>query len=132
MFGDKKPSNKGLDSLRNVMKAFIVPQKEQHIPYEILDAFTSTYEHGEIWKIHSHNDKLIVFLYTEKQINNQNLLKYSELKEDYLILLHDYLNPFTENVQLKFDSKENFETKYDGNWLEYYNNIPVTNEDWSN
>ncbi|MES2061623.1 MAG: hypothetical protein V4456_06860 [Bacteroidota bacterium] len=96
----------------------------KYIPDEILKAFTTSYENEDVWQIHSDNNWLTVFLYKESQIEpNQNLPKYLEMKEGYLKLIRKYLDPPASEIKeiaLYFDSKENFEKKYGGNWYDYY------------
>jgi|GEM_PF-5378152 len=96
----------------------------KYIPDEILKAFTTSYEKEDIWQIHSGDSWLTVFLFYESQIEqNQDLPKYHEMKEGYLKLVKKYLDPPAseiDEIQLSFDSKENFEKKYGGNWYDYY------------
>jgi hypothetical protein len=96
----------------------------KYIPNEILTSFTKFYEKEDVWQIHSGDSWLTVFLYKESQIEqNQDLPKYIEMKEGYLKLVKKYLDPPVseiDEIQLSFDSKENFENKYQGNWYDYY------------
>jgi hypothetical protein len=96
----------------------------KYIPTEILKTFTSFYEKDDVWQIHSGHSWLTVFLFKESQIQqNEDLPKYAELKAGYLRLVKKYLDPpYSEidKISLSFDSKENFEKKYNGNWYDYY------------
>lgn len=66
----------------------------------------------------------VVFYYTEKDsIDNQNNGVSKMIAEDYYSLLKEYdeLNVFTrENMNLKFDSKENLDKNYEGNSYYYF------------
>jgi hypothetical protein len=97
----------------------------KYIPSDILKRFLNSYEKGDIWQVHQLNEKwLIVFLYFDKQMeSNKNLPLYQAMKDEYLKLAKQYLDvPFDSpnNISIKFDSKENFESKYGGNWYHYY------------
>ena len=94
------------------------------IPGEIMDAFNSSYTKEDVWQIHSGHSWLTVFLFKENQIEeNRDLPKYVEMKALYLKLVNKYLDPpYSEidKIHLSFDSKENFEAKFGGNWYDYY------------
>lgn len=97
----------------------------KYIPKEALDAFFAKYQKDDVWQIHQGGDALLnVFLYKEDEIEvNRPLIKYVAMREDYLKLVKEHLDsPSSEitEVALIFDSKENFEQKYNGNWYEYY------------
>ena len=104
------------------MKASVTPKKVyEYIPDDILKSFTSFYEKDDIWQIHSGNYWLVIFLYKENQIEpNKDLPKYSEIKKGYLKLVNKYLSAEIKEIHLTFDSKENFENKYGGNFYNYY------------
>ena len=94
---------------------------EKYIPNDVVEVLTNFYEKEDVWQIHSGDYWLVIFLYKDSQIeHNQNLPKYLELKEKYLELVHLYLNPTVKEIYLSFNSKENFEKKYGGNWYDYY------------
>jgi len=94
------------------------------IPKEILTPFIASYENEDVWQIHSGDSWLTVFLHKESQIEaNEDLPKYGELKEGYLKLVHQFLDPPAseiDQINLSFNSKENFERKFNGNWYDYY------------
>ena len=96
----------------------------KYIPDEILKAFTSSYEKGDVWQIHSGDRWLTVFLFSEGQIqSNKGLPIYQQLKMEYFKLVDQYLDLHLvgiNDINLYFDSKENFENKYQGNWYNYY------------
>ena len=100
-------------------------QEKKHIPSDILETFLNSYKKGDIWQVHQLNDKwLIVFLFRDEQIAlNKNLPIYQTMKDEYFKLVKQYLNvgiSSSEDISIQFDSKENFESKYDGNWYYYY------------
>ena len=92
-----------------------------YIPDKILKSFTASYENEDVWQIHSGNYWLTIFLYKVNQIeSNKDLPKYNDIKQGYLELVNKYLNPEIKEIHLTFDSKENFENKYNANWYDYY------------
>ena len=98
---------------------------EKYIPDDVLNNFLNSYKKGDIWQVHQLNDKwLIVFLYFDKQIeSNKNLPIYQRMRDEYFSLVKQYLDPKTsssKDISIKFDSKENFEKKYEGDWYNYY------------
>jgi hypothetical protein len=94
------------------------------IPREIMEAFNSSYTKEDVWQVHSGHSWLTVFLFKESQIEeNRDLPKYAEMKAGYLELVNKYLDPpdsEIDKINLSFDSEENFDKKYGGNWYDYY------------
>jgi hypothetical protein len=100
-------------------------QENKYIPGDILKSFLTSFEKGDIWQIHQLNEKrLIVFLFREDQIEaNKSLPIYQAMKDEYFKLVIQYLNVKflrSEEISIQFDSKENFDQKYQGNWYFYY------------
>ncbi|MES1219096.1 MAG: hypothetical protein ABUT20_26560 [Bacteroidota bacterium] len=119
----KKSAKEASNLFHNIMKASVkaTDKEKKYIPADILDTFTTSYEKEDVWKIHSGDYWLMIFLYTDKQIDsNKDLPKYNEIKKGYLELVKKFLDPTVREIHLTFDSKENFDKKYDGNWEHYY------------
>jgi hypothetical protein len=100
-------------------------QKNKYIPNDILETFLTSFEIGDIWQVHQLNEiRLIVFLFRNDQIeSNKGLPIYQEIKDEYFKLVKHYLNINYFNsadISIQFDSKENFENKYQSNWHFYY------------
>ena len=81
--------------------------------------------HPEVWSV--VGDGLagaVVFYYTDKDVvDNQNSGVSKTIAEGYYSLLKEYdeLDVFTrENMNLKFDSKENLDKNYEGNLYYYF------------
>ena len=96
----------------------------KYIPDEILKPFLHSYEGGDVWQVHSGDMWLTVWLYTNDQIEiNEDLPIYQKLREEYFKLVDKYLDhklSSSKDVNLYFESKENFDTKYMSNWQFYY------------
>lgn len=100
-------------------------QENKYIPSEILKNFLTSFEKGDIWQVHQLNEKrLIVFLFRNDQIeSNKYLPIFQEMKDQYFNLVIRYLSInylSSADISIQFDSKENFENKYQSNWHFYY------------
>ena len=77
-----------------------------------------------VWKIHREFSTTAIFFYTNDQID-QSVHDGTKdfIKEKYFGLLKSY-DEFNylkaDDMFLTFDSKENFEETYQGNWFNYY------------
>jgi hypothetical protein len=96
----------------------------KYIPEEILKTFLHSYEKGDVWKIHSGDRWLTIFFHTDRQIkDNEDLPIHQQMKEEYYKLVDKYLElrlSDASQIIINFDSKENFDKKYKGNWYNYY------------
>jgi hypothetical protein len=95
-----------------------------HIPDDILKPFLHSYEKGDVWQVHCGDRWLTVWLYSNDQISiNKDLPIHQKMREEYFKLVHKYLDlklSSSNDFNLYFESKENFDTKYRGNWQFYY------------
>jgi hypothetical protein len=97
----------------------------EFIPTDILKEFLTSFENEDVWQVHQSGKKsLTVFFYKDSQIApNRNLPVFDQMKDGYLKLANQYLDLNllgTNDIIIHFDSKENFETKYEANWYDYY------------
>ena len=97
----------------------------KYIPKVVLEKSFKSFKRGDIWQVHQLTDKrLIVFLYFDRQIDsNKALPVYETMKDEYFRLVKQYLDTKVlspNDISILFDSKENFENKYEGNWYHYY------------
>ena len=96
----------------------------QHIPDYILTQFLHSYEKGDVWQVHCGATWLTVWFYSNSQIErHKDLPIYKTMKEEYYKLVRQFLDlklSRADNIDLYFESKENFETKYRSNWGFYY------------
>lgn len=81
-------------------------------------------ENTKIWEIHMNSNYITVFFETEVQIeeNRKNTI-FEKMKTEYfeIIKKSDEFSLFKiENLNLSFDSKENFDKNYESNWYYYY------------
>ena len=81
--------------------------------------------HPEVWSVVGDGFAgAVVFYYTDENVlDNQNSGVSKTIIENYYSLLkkYDELNVFTrENMNLKFDSKENLDRNYEGNLYYYF------------
>jgi len=93
------------------------------IPLKMIISFKEKYK-DTVWEIARFGQHVTVFFYTKAQLNEAQRDKLTEkLKQAYFEILkeNDELNYFTlTNLNMIFDSKENFDKNYDGNWRAYY------------
>lgn len=77
-----------------------------------------------IWEISRCFDSVTFFFYTDQQLaNSENKYLRIECKEMYLDLIkpYDEFGYITQkNFPVYFDSKQNLDEKYGGNWFYYY------------
>ena len=77
-----------------------------------------------VWEVYQNSSTTTIFFYTNKQIQESISNGLAEIiKEKYFLLLkkHDEFDYIKANDNfIEFDSKENFETIYKGNWFYYY------------
>ena len=96
----------------------------KYIPDEILKPFLNSYENGDVWQVHSGDRWLTVWLHSNEQIEtNKDLPIYQKMKEQYFKLVDEYLDlklHSSNDINLYFESKENFDTKYRASWQFYY------------
>lgn len=96
----------------------------KYIPDEILKPFLHSYEQGDVWQVHCGDRWLTVFVHLDNQIaHNKDLPAYQKLRQEYYQLVEKYLDlsiSSDKEISLKFDSKENFDKKYNGSWQLYY------------
>lgn len=78
-----------------------------------------------IWEIARYGEHTTFFFYTKEQLKKEKESGFViQLKQEYFGILKpfDQFNYFTlANFNAVFDSKENFDKKYDSNWRAYYN-----------
>ena len=82
-------------------------------------------KHSMVWDVVADASYgAVVFYYAEQQVtDNQNNGISKLIEDDYYLLLkkYDELNFFTrQNLNLKFDSKENVDKNYEGNLFYYF------------
>ena len=96
----------------------------KYIPDDILKPFLHSYEKDDVWQVHCGDRWLIVWLFTNDQIDfNKDLPIYQKMKEEYFKLVDKYLDlriSSPNDISVDFESKENFETKYRSSWQFYY------------
>ena len=96
----------------------------RYIPNEILKPFMQSYEKGDVWQVHTGDRWITLFLYLDSQIEaNRSMPIYQQMLEEYFELVDKYLDLHLSgpsDINLHFDSKENFENKFQGNWYNYY------------
>lgn len=81
--------------------------------------------HSMVWDVVPNASYgAVVFYYTEKHVTDNQKNGISKLiEDDYYSMLkkYDELNVFTrDNINLKFDSKENVDKNYEGNLFYYF------------
>jgi hypothetical protein len=81
-------------------------------------------ENDQIWEIHMTSNYITLFFETEMQIyENSRNISFEKMKTEYYEMIKeaDEFNLIKiENINLSFDSKENFDKNYESNWYYYY------------
>lgn len=95
-----------------------------NIPEQHIDALYSKTKYPEIWKISRYFGSTTLFVFTNKQLYQfKNTTKYTSIENAYFQLLktYDTFNYWKRrDFKLKIDSKQNFDTNFDGSWYHYY------------
>ena len=78
----------------------------------------------ELWHIQHAFGQVVFFFYTDKQVKKHKAAGKEKICAD---LYFDVLKPYDEfgylkrnKCRVRFDSKENFDNNYQGNWYYYY------------
>jgi hypothetical protein len=93
--------------------------------WKAIDRFkwVAKFKYRAIWQVISMFSSMVVFYYSDSDIalNEQKGMNEKIISDYYSVLKkYDELNYFTrENIQVKFDSKENVDKNYEGS-LFYY------------
>ncbi|WP_299261419.1 hypothetical protein [uncultured Aquimarina sp.] len=95
------------------------------IPEKRIENIYKELELPEIWKISRCFENATLFVYKDKQKNKiKNSTKFKLIEDKYFDLLKEY-DEFNywkrENIEIKIDSKQNFDDNYESNWIHYYN-----------
>jgi hypothetical protein len=91
---------------------------------EFLNCLKTKYKELKIWEINRFGEATTIFFYTEKELEeNSQSQEVILLRNEYLEQLlkydeFDVVKP--EEFNFAFDSKENFDNKYESNWYYYY------------
>jgi len=115
------------ENLFVTFKAFEPTAREEinnRIPKTEIENLERELQTKNVWKIYRSFSKTILFFYTDNQIHQYTTDGTTKLlKKKYLDLLkkYDEFNYFKPDTDfMTFDSKENFEKTYQGNWFHYY------------
>lgn len=114
------------DSILLLFYAFEPLAKEEtmaSIPVKIKNAFKEKYK-DKLWGVSTFGEHVTFFFFTNDALKIAEHHKQTfRIKEEYYSLLKpfDKFNYFTlENFHAIYDSKENFDTKFESNWRWYY------------
>lgn len=95
----------------------------EKIPKETIDILKKKLASENIWEIYRQFSLTTYFFYTDKQIDEAKKNGTTEkMKQQYFEILkqHDEFDYIKRDTYfLTFDSKENFEKTYEGNWFYY-------------
>ncbi|MDG2331717.1 MAG: hypothetical protein P8M05_09005 [Flavobacteriales bacterium] len=95
-----------------------------YITEEFLNGLKAKYKRLKIWELSRFGGSITVFFYTEKELEEKRQSpEIIALREEYLEQLkkYDEFNVVkSEEFIFRFDSKENFDNKYESNWYYYY------------
>jgi hypothetical protein len=91
---------------------------------EKIDELIKKYKKDNVWEIHLSSFYITIFLEKENQIEESRQKPlFEKLKDEYFEIVKekDEFGLFKkELINLAFDSKENFDKNYEGNWFYYY------------
>ena len=91
---------------------------------EKIDELIKKYKKDNVWEIQMSSFYITIFLEKENQIEeNRQKPLFEKLKDEYFEIVKekDEFGLFKkELINLAFDSKENFDKNYEGNWFYYY------------
>jgi hypothetical protein len=94
------------------------------IPKTFIDELKSRYLKYNVWEISRFSEYTTIFFFTNDQLNESlNAEVRENIRRDYYSQLkhYDKYSYFHyESFNLSFDSKENFDNKYESNWYYYY------------
>jgi len=99
-------------------------EANESVTTDEIDRLKSRLANKELWEISRCFDRTTFFFYTNAQVQRAEAARLREVyAQEYarLVQPHDefgYLQ--RRGVLFHFDSKENFDTNYQGNWLSYY------------
>ena len=93
------------------------------VPLKDLDFLIQKYKKDKIWDIQFYDTHAYVFAYKHSDIEEVKTSIENELKGQWygMLKIHDefgYID--VDTVKIIFDSKENFDTNYQGQWHYYY------------
>ncbi|TDG37220.1 hypothetical protein EZJ43_03620 [Pedobacter changchengzhani] len=119
-----KPSFSSILLLIYAFEPLAREEANTKIPLKKIEAFKEKYK-DLLWEIARYGEHVTFFFYTATQMKQQSKSGLTKLfKQEYFNILKplDQFNYFTiDNFNSVFDSKENFDKKYNGNWRVYYN-----------
>lgn len=126
MFHLKEKHNIGVDDFNFYFDSFETMAKEEvieRISDKKLDKILKSIDSPYLWKIYADYSNVVFFTYTEEQKDEIQGSEFSiKLNKIFFDLVKgrdefDYWK--FEDFNTQFDSKENFESVYEGNWFFY-------------
>ncbi|MGC8771440.1 MAG: hypothetical protein ACP5Q5_09345 [Brevinematia bacterium] len=119
--------------IKNVEEAFVtfdifentaIYEAIRAVKKDELEEIKKSVDKDCLWLIDNTMGFFVVFTNTEKEreeINTSDACKIIKEKLFNLVKLYDEFNYITPDIlKIEFDSKENFEKNYKGNWFYYY------------
>lgn len=102
-------------------------EANMNIPEKEIQKFQSKLHINDLWKIYRFRSQITFFFYTELQAReNEANGTADHLFDEYFTLLKKY-DEFNyirrHNLNIFFDSKENFDNNYQSNWYFYNHNV---------
>jgi hypothetical protein len=127
LFSEKGESEYETKNILVVFSAFegiAKTEANEGIPQDRIKEFIKEVDNKDIWEISRFSWGVTFFFYTDSQVeeNSKNGMK-EFLTDNYFKILKQYdeFNYFKrESFSGTLDSKEYFDTKFEGNWFYYY------------
>ena len=96
----------------------------ERIPEEQIEELRKTIADKELWKIARFGTRITFFFYTDEQWKKY---KTSDIPKEWSDMLFNLIKQYDEfdyfkrtKFRIYLDSRENFDTEYEGNWFYYY------------
>lgn len=121
-----RPSDFDVTGLFVVFSAFApiaLEEADDQISKEDVEALRLQMGDPELWCISRFFGKVTFFFYTDQQVKKRDASSRAAYARSYFALLkpHDEFGYLSEDeFSVAFDSKQNFDRNYRGNWLNYY------------
>jgi hypothetical protein len=126
IIGKKQPPPFRIAGLLVIFVAFEPDARVEangRVTEEEVDRLKAKLANEDLWKIHRLFDIVTFFFYTDAQVKQYEASGLKHMYADEysrLVQAHDEFGYFKKRgVQVSFDSKENFDTTYQGNWFFY-------------
>lgn len=122
--GCKDIRSHGLLVVASAFAPLALEEADECIQESEIDALLGTIDNPDIWQISRNFGVATFFFYTSKQVRQYERMgkrrEYSDLYSELVATYDEFGYLRRSEYEVKFDSKENFDKNYQGNWFYYY------------